>query len=60
MFDFQFYRSFFSHIGIAMHIIVVEIPRNSVLLVNNSSKKRWRENLGAILDFSVIPSKNEA
>ena len=60
MFDFQFCRSFFSHIDIVMHFILVEITHDSVLLVNNPSKKRWCENFGTILDLSVIPSKNEA
>ena len=32
---------------------------NSVLLINNPSKKRWRGNFGAILGFPIIPSKNE-
>ena len=43
MFDFQFGRSFFNHIGIAMHIILVKISRNSVLLINNPSKEvTWK------------------
>ena len=50
---------FFSHVGIAMHIVHVKTSRNSVLLIRDLLKKRWRENFNLILDFPVTPSKGE-
>ena len=41
-------------------LFLFKMSRNSVLLINNLSKKRWRGNFGVIFGFPAIPSKNEA
>ena len=59
-FDSQIYHFISSHICIAMYFILIRMSRNSVLLINNPPKKRWRGNFSEILSFPIIPSKNEA
>ena len=44
----------------ALPLFLFKASRNSILLIDNPLKKRWRGNFGAILGFPVIPSKNGA
>ena len=57
-FDFPFIHSPLGPIGIAINFVLVKLSRNSVLLINDPSKRGDVEIL-ARSSVSLIPSKNE-
>ena len=53
LFDFQFFHFISSPICIAMHFVLVKMPRNSMLLTNNLLK---RGDMESLVRSSVSPS----
>ena len=59
-FDFPFCRLPLEPIGIAMYFVLVKLSHNSVLLINDPSKRGDMETLVRSSIFSSSQEKNEA